>query len=109
MSHKQPSQPDIPSSPLAYLWFLAKEQRLLVLLSLLVATTAEFIAASIPYILRSIIDAAEAVGNGAAERSDVIFWAALFPIAVFVMDMLWRSSGFMGMRWMTRANAYPVV
>ena len=93
----------IPSKPVPYLLYLAKEQKGLVILTILVVTLAELVVTSIPYIFRSIIDATEGVKNAATEQQ-VIFWALLFPVAIVVSDLLWRMSGFAGMRWMTAAH-----
>jgi ABC-type multidrug transport system fused ATPase/permease subunit len=105
MQKNQTEQPEIPNTPIKYVWFLAKEQKGLVFFSVIAATTAEFIASSIPYIVRSIVDSAGAVSNGMATKETVFFWAAMFPIAVLAMDLSWRCSGFLGMRWMTKANS----
>ena len=93
----------IPSKPVPYLLYLAKEQKGLVILTILVVTLAELVVTSIPYIFRSIIDATEGVKNAGTEQQ-VIFWALLFPVAIVVSDLLWRMSGFAGMRWMTAAH-----
>ena len=76
----------------------------MVILTILVVTLAELVVTSIPYIFRSIIDATEGVKTAGTEQQ-VIFWALLFPLAVVMSDLLWRMSGFAGMRWMTAANA----
>ena len=94
----------IPSKPVPYLLYLAKEQKGLVILTIVVVTLAELVVTSIPYIFRSIIDATEGVKTAGTEQQ-VIFWALLFPLAVVMSDLLWRMSGFAGMRWMTAANA----
>lgn len=105
MPKNQEKQTDIPNRPLPYLWFLLKEHKGIVLISVVAATLAEFINASTPYIFRSIVDAAEGVATNTTTSGDVIFWALLFPVAIFAMDTLWRVSGFTGMRWMTAINA----
>jgi ABC-type multidrug transport system fused ATPase/permease subunit len=96
---------NIPKTPVAYMWFMVKDHKWAVFFSVLVATLAELVTTSTSYIFRRIIDAAEGVGNGTSTQSDVMMWALLFPTAIFMMDLLWRASGFSGMRWMTRANA----
>ncbi|MEK7462226.1 MAG: ABC transporter ATP-binding protein [Patescibacteria group bacterium] len=105
MPKKQENQPQIPNTPLKYMWFLVKEQKGLVFFSVFVATLAELIGSSIPLIFRSIINTAQGVATGASTANQVALWALAFPIAVFLMDGFWRISGFTGMRWMTAANA----
>lgn len=98
-------QVNIPTTPMRYMWFLVRDHKKAVFLSVFVATLAELITTSTSYIFRRIIDSAEGVAKNTSTQHEVIFWALLFPFAVLVMDLLWRTSGFTGMRWMTRANA----
>jgi ABC-type multidrug transport system fused ATPase/permease subunit len=88
-----------------YLWFLTKGNRWAFYLTLLVATLAQVIYTTIPLVFKHIIDAAEGVVRGVSTTGDVWFWAMSYPIAIAVMFILWRTSGFLGMRWMTAANA----
>lgn len=99
------NQGTIPKTPVAYMWFLVKDHKWKVFFSVFVATLAELLTTSTSYIFRRIIEAAEGVGNNMATQSEVVMWALLFPAAIYLMDLLWRTSGFTGMRWMTRANA----
>jgi ATP-binding cassette, subfamily B, bacterial len=105
MLKTQETQLHIPNRPLPYLWFLAKERKGLLAISVFVATLAELITVSTPYVFRQIVDSAERVTNNAGTADQVIFWALLFPVAILFMDLLWRVSGFTGMRWITSANA----
>ena len=95
----------IPYKPLPYMVYLLREHKGLVLFSVLVATLAEVVATSIPLLFRSIINAAEGVDRGTSTSHQVVLWMLAFPLALFLMDSLWRVSGFTGMRWMTAANA----
>lgn len=97
---------EIPNTPLRFMWYITKSHRGIMLVSLLLVTLAQSIGTSIPYVFRAIIDSAEGVLTGMTTVSDVWFWALAYPIMIGVMFFLWRLSGFMGMRWITAANAF---
>ena len=55
-----------------------------------------------PYFFKQIIDTAtSASGDFSATR----FWVIALIIAIAVMYILWRTSGFLGMQWVTGVNA----
>ena len=105
MPQNKEKQLNIPNTPMRYMWFLTKGNRKIVLFSVFVATLAELVTTSTPYIFRRIIDSAEGVVQNTHTQHEVIIWALLFPIAILTADLFWRTSGFTGMRWMTKANA----
>ncbi len=87
------------------MWFLTKGNRGFFFLTMFVATAGQILATSIPLVFKHIIDSAEGVVKGVSTQGDVWFWAMSYPVAIGVMFVLWRTSGFTGMRWMTAANA----
>lgn len=99
------TQEKIPKNPLKYMWFVVRNNKKMFFLTLFVATLAEFLGTSMALIFRNIIDKAEAFSSGGATLNEVWFWAMAFPLTLLFMDLLWRTSGFTGMRWMTAANA----
>ncbi len=70
--------------------------------AVLVATAA---SRASTYILKLLTDDAIAFGNGLVEASAVWRWVLLFPAIYLVNEVVWRSSGFCGMRWITGAVA----
>lgn len=99
------SIPEVPSNPIGFIWYLLQRNKALLLVSVLVVTTAQILITSTPYIFRSIVDAAEGVATGTSTAGTVWFWALAFPVVLTVTFILWRISGFTGMQWMTRVNA----
>ena len=95
----------IPHKPLPYMVYLLREYKGMVGVTLLAVTAAQTISTSIPYIFKKIIDSAEGVATHTSTVQDVWFWALLYPTVLGIMFVLWRVSGFSGMRWMTAANA----
>ena len=105
MQKNQEKHTHIPTTPMRYMGFLLREQKVPVIISMIAVTGAQVLGTSIPYLFREIIDTAEKVSAGAALQSTVWFWALSFPATVLVMYILWRTSGFLGMRWISAANA----
>lgn len=105
MPKNQQLQPQIPSTPMRYMWFLTKESRGVFLSTALIVTLAQVIGTSLPLLFKQVIDSAQGVSEATATIGDVWFWALSYPVAIAVMFVLWRVSGFLGMSWMTSANA----
>lgn len=103
---KQNTKTEIPNTPFRFMWHITKSHRGPMLLSLVLVTLAQSLGTSIPYVFRAIIDSAEGVLTGVTTVSDVWFWALAYPILIGGMFILWRVSGFLGMKWITSANAY---
>ncbi len=95
----------VPTTPMRFLWYVSRAHRRYLFGALCAVTIAELIGTSIPYIFRSVIDMAHGVANGTTELSSVWFWAIMYPVAVTLSFIAWRSSGFIGMEWASRANA----
>ncbi len=105
MPKNKEKQLNIPATPMRYMWFLTRENRAAFYLTIFVASAAQILGTSIPLLFKHIIDSAQGVATGVTTQGDVWFWAMLYPAAIGVMFLLWRCSGFLGMRWMTAANA----
>ena len=70
------------------------------MLAVLIATAAGRL---MTYIMKLLTDAAIAFGQGRAGVAEIWHWALLFPAVYLVNEVVWRSSGFCGMRWITGA------
>ena len=70
------------------------------MLAVLVATAAGRL---MTYIMKLLTDAAIALGQGRASAAEVWHWALLFPAVYLANEVVWRTSGFCGMRWITGA------
>lgn len=105
MSINQKIQPDIPNTPMRYLWFLVKKQKGLAFVTFVIVTIAQGLSTSTAYILGAIIDSAEGVAKQTATIQDVWFWALAFPATMAMVWTFWRISGFLGMRWISASEA----
>lgn len=95
----------LPNTPLRFLWYVTKPHKWYLFAAAIAVTLAELASTSIPYIFRSVIDTAQNVVAGTTSVNHVWVWAAIYPIAVALVFFSWRTSGFLGMEWATRANA----
>ena len=57
------------------------------------------------YVIKLLTDAAIAFGQGRAEVGEIWHWALVFPAVYLGNEVVWRTSGFCGMRWITGAVA----
>ena len=70
--------------------------------AVLVATAASRV---MTYTLKLLTDAAIAFGEGRGGLGEIWKWALAFPGVYLVNELVWRTSGFCGMRWITGAVA----
>lgn len=70
--------------------------------AVLIATVA---SRGMTYVVKLLTDSAIAFGQGLANAADVWQWVSLFPALYIANEVIWRSSGFCGMRWITGAVA----
>ena len=99
MAVKKTVTPPIPTNPLRFFFYILKPYRGLAALSMVVVTVASGLSQGTSYFFKIIVDA--------AERSDfdsVLFWGLMFPVAVFVVQGLYRVSGYIGGYLVTRAK-----
>jgi ATP-binding cassette, subfamily B, bacterial len=68
------------------------------MLAVLVATAASRVMG---YVIKLLTDAAIAFGQGRAEVGEIWQWALVFPSVYLANEVVWRTSGFCGMRWIT--------
>ncbi len=94
----------IPNTPVRFAFFSVKQNGLLGILAILCVTLAQLCGVLLPFVLKKIIDAANAPAAGGTEG--VFFWVIMFPVLTFAMFILYRLSGFIGMQWLTRTEAF---
>jgi ATP-binding cassette, subfamily B, bacterial len=95
----------IPAKPLAFAWAVSTPYRRWAggaMLAVLVATVA---SRGMTYVVKLLTDAAIAFGAGNADSSQIWRWVMVFPAIYIANEVVWRSSGFCGMRWITGAVA----
>ena len=65
------------------------------------SSLAQLVETSVAFIFQHVVDNATRFSVGEVAYGAVIFWVAAYPTSVLLNQILWRSSGFTGMRWLT--------
>ncbi len=84
----------IPTSPLAYFWFVTKPYKFWATGSFLVVALAAGTSQATNYFFKLIVDAVES-----SDHHSVFVYALMYPVAIFVVQLLYRLSGYFGMQW----------
>ena len=84
-----------------FLWFMVRPKIGWALLAMLAVTFAQVLASASPYLLKLITE-----GALAGDTQAVIFWALLFPVIEGFMYISWRTSGFLGLHFITQSTKY---
>jgi ATP-binding cassette, subfamily B, bacterial len=92
---------EIPAKPVAFALLASLPFRPWAagaMLAVLVATAASRLMS---YVIKLLTDAAIAFGQGRADVGEIWHWALVFPAVYLGNEVVWRTSGFCGMRWIT--------
>jgi len=94
---KKTISPSIPSTPLSFFLYVLRPHWGLAFSALVLITLSAGLSQGTSYFFKLIVDAAQVGDHDAA-----LFWGLMFPVAVFVVQGLYRISGFTIGRMMTR-------
>ena len=84
----------IPITPRAYFWYVTKPHVWWMVAAITIVVIAAVVDQGISYLFKLIVDAVE---SGDTSR---VFWLGLcFPLVMFAAQMLFRLSGYLGMKW----------
>jgi len=95
----------IPARPVAFARAVSRPHARWALgatLAVLLATAASRL---MTYTLKLLTDAAIAFGDGRGDATEIWRSALVFPGVYLANELVWRTSGFCGMRWITGAVA----
>ncbi len=87
---------EIPNTPLRFLWYVAKQHKIWLFLSVSFVIIASGISQSTSYFFKLIVDATE---QGDVRK--VLILGLLYPITVFIAQGTYRLSGYAGMKTVT--------
>lgn len=91
------------SNPFTFFLFTSKPHRKMALIAALCVVVGASLNAFTPYVYKLIIDAIAGIGGNSY---DVVWFAvALFIGITLIQHIVWRMSGFAGMRWATGVRA----
>ncbi len=102
---KTESQTWIPAKPIAFAWAVSLPYRRWAFGAMFAVLVATVASRAMTYILKLLTDAAIAFGQGQSDSSEIWRWVLIFPAIYLANEVVWRSSGFCGMRWITGAVA----
>ncbi len=97
----------IPKKPIGFMWFIAKKSRKWATFAILAVTVAEIMDGVMLLILRELTDSATAAvdsGFGIMDSYWLWFWVIVLPITHFIIENIWRMSGYFGMRLITKSE-----
>ena len=95
----------IPATPLAFAWAVSGPYRRWAFAAIATVLFATAASRSSTYVLKLLTDDAIAFGNGQTNAEAIWRWVLLFPAIYLLNEVIWRSSGFCGMRWIVGAVA----
>jgi len=86
---------DIPKTPVRYILHACQPYKWVALATILVVIVASVLGQSTSYFFKLIIDASERGDN-----NSVLLYALLYPTALFIVQMLYRTSGAIAGFWL---------
>lgn len=95
----------IPSKPVTFALAVSEPYRRWAIGAMSAVFVATVAARGMTYVLKRLTDDAIAFGSGAVAVEAVWRWILLFPALYLANEVIWRTSGFSGMRWITGAVA----
>lgn len=88
----------IPKTPLKFLWYVSRPHKTWLFAVLFVVVLASVLSQGSSYIFKLIVDAAEE-----GETQWVVIYGLSYPAVIFLVQVLFRVSGYVGMRYVTSA------
>ena len=95
----------IPRRPVAFARAVSRPHARWAVASMVAVLVATAASRAMTYTLKLLTDAAVAYGQGQADAALLWRWALVFPAVYLANEVVWRASGFCGMRWITGAVA----
>jgi ATP-binding cassette subfamily B protein len=89
----------VPKTPFKFFLYASKPHRKWAFLAIGAIILAAGISSGTSYFYKLIIDAVEANNLESA-----LFWGMMFPVVIFIVQLLYRLSGHSGMHWTVGAN-----
>lgn len=92
---------EIPNKPWGFMWYVSQPYRWWFFATVLIVISAAVLNQSTSYLYKLIVDSAEA-----GKTSEVVFYALLYPVAILVVQLLFRLSSVTGIRYITPVMKY---
>jgi ABC-type multidrug transport system fused ATPase/permease subunit len=105
MPRGSPGPEWIPRAPVAFAREVSRPHANWAIASMAAVLVATAASRVMTYTLKLLTDAAIAFGEGRGDVAEIWRFALLFPAVYLANELVWRASGFCGMRWITGAVA----
>lgn len=89
---------DIPRTPLRFMMYISQPYKWWFVATVFIVVVAAILNQSTSYLFKLIVDAAEA-----GQSDTVVFYALLYPVVIFGVQIFFRLSSMTGMRYLTPA------
>lgn len=91
----------IPKTPLHFVFFVLSQKRGLLFFAVLVVVLAAGLGQSTSYFFKLIVDAVES-----GDKDTALIYALLYPVAILIVQLLYRVSGVIGMLLTTGSRKF---
>lgn len=95
----------LPRNPFHFLLAVTRPHGSWAALSFVAVLAAQLFYSTLPLVFQHIVDGANGYAAHTGSLGSVGFWVAMYPVFVVAGELLYRVSGFTGMRWSTGARA----
>jgi ATP-binding cassette subfamily B protein len=92
--------------------FVTQKYRVWAIASICFVCCATALGSYLHYVVKLFVDDVQLVAQSSEHQPDELwFWALAYPALLFLVQCLWRGSGFCGQRWMTgiESHSYEVL
>jgi ATP-binding cassette subfamily B protein len=90
-----------PATPAAYFWYVSKPFKGWAISVIAIVVLATVLSQSTAYFFKLIVDAVESNNATLAMQ-----YALLYPVAILVVQSMYRVSGYLGRHWVTNSSKY---
>lgn len=95
----------IPKKPIGFIIHSSKPHKWWALLAMITAGSAQVVEIFQIWVIAQLIDTFAGAETSAAQLEALTYWGAIFLLLLILSIVLWRTSGFSGIRWVIEANA----
>jgi ABC-type multidrug transport system fused ATPase/permease subunit len=99
MPKKQEKILDIPNTPIRFLIHVTKPFKKWAISAILVVIVAAALSQSTALFFKWIVEAVES-----GDKEKALFYGLLYPLAILVVQLLYRFSGWLGMHWTVKVK-----
>ncbi len=101
---QEQSLPEIPREPLRFLWSISRPHIAFSVVAFIAVICAETLASLSTYVLKLLVDATLQETSRAAQTEGLLWWGFVYVGVIAAMFVFWRTSGFIGLEWITRTR-----